>query len=407
MLSFTALQSLVRHYTDPSHPGVYRRLYKLGEGAGPIQIVAPAEWRALPMITKEALSAETLETRSYLPLSELDHLRVSSGTSGAPPLFSPRTHVRGMEYRLDYHDFQGAFLAFTVPMMPHWHARFQKEHGMLPRVISFDPRFPRASIRLARAAGVTALSVFVYHMSDIAELMEEMDMSAQIRFIEITGEICTRAQLAHMQRVFPHATILQCRPLRVGAKEPIAVYHAKETHFLELVDRDSGTLIEPTAGAEGDLLVTTYPGEPVSFPLIRYRIGDTVRVVESNCPHRSWSFTVLGRTDLDFAKVPGGILRADEIARVLQLFPTLISDRFTMRVREEPGPKGPLLAPTLEVEPLAEIDLEQLARDIEQNLRTGPHFTWRQGVEAKRYMPLVCALRAHEETRKTRRIIFT
>ncbi len=238
-------------------------------------------------------------------------------------------------------------------MMPHWHARFQETHGREPRVISFDPKQVQASVRLAHAAGADAMSVFVYHIPNIAKHMKYLGMNTQIRFIEVTGEICSRTQFEYMRETFPNATIVQsynssevedahigmpCKAM--DGTEPLAVYHPKATHYLELVDPETGAAIEPVAGAEGDLLVTTYSEEP-SFPFIRFRIGDTVRVVESQCSHGSWSFTVLGRTEMDFLKIPGGILRADEITRVLRTVPEKTTDRFELHYQEFASLEGP------------------------------------------------------------------
>ena len=417
MLSFEELRSLVAHCTDPARDSFYRRLYKIAPGEPAMQLRSMNDWVALPLVTKDDLIDTPLAERSYLPVSQLDHLRASSGTSGKLPLFSPRTHVRTMDYRFQYHDFKNAFLGFTVPLMPHWHARFQEAHGRLPRVVSFDPKNAAASIRLAKAAGVDALSVFVYHMPNIVEHMKREGMSDRIRFIEVTGEICSRTQYSYMKESFPNATIVQsynssevedahigmpCRPM--DGTEPLAVYHSKSSHYLELVHPETGATVEPALGAEGDLLVTAYPGEPASFPLIRFRIGDTVRIVEERCSHGSWSFTVLGRTEMDFLKIPGGILRADEVARVLKSFPERVSDQYELHCSEEKTPTGPKLKPVLYVEAREGVDMTELARDIAKNLRVAPSFTYSDGVEKGRYVALTCEPFSASTHGKSRRL---
>ncbi|MHB1086761.1 MAG: phenylacetate--CoA ligase family protein, partial [Minisyncoccota bacterium] len=354
-------------------------------------------------------------------LANLDHVRASSGTSGKAPLFSPRTHVRGMEYRLRFHDFKKPFLAFTVPLMPHWHEMFQKEHGGSSHVICLDPRHPKASARLAAAAGADAFSAFVYHVRDLGEEMKALGTNGEIRFIEVTGEVCGRAQIQYMRDTFPNATIVQsynssevedahigtpCRPLT--PEEPLAHYHPKKTHYLELLNPESGAIIEPREGAEGDLLVTTYPGEPASFPLIRYRIGDTVRIVESPCAeHGTWSFTVLGRTDMDFVKIPGGIIRADEIARTLSLFSDVVTDRFELHCSEQTAEHGPKLSLTLHVDARTNaIDLVALSQNIASHLHVSPDFTYADGVRLNRYEALACTLLTTSTGAKARRIVW-
>ncbi len=416
MLSLEGLNSLLAYATAPSRESFYRRLYKMPAGTAVRSIASLDDWHTLPVLTKDDLLGEPLTARSYVPV--LDHLRASSGTSGKPPLFSPRTHVQNMDYRLQYHDFKNAFMAFTVPLMPHWHAKFQEEHGSAPRVVSYDPKHAAASVRLAKAAGVDAFSVFVYHVLTVGEHMKREGMSENIRFIEITGETCSRAQYEYIRETFPNATILQsynssevedahigmpCKP--IDGTDPLAVYHPKETHYLEIMDPETGRMIEPVAGAEGDLLLSAFPGKSASFPLIRFRIGDTIRVVESMCPHGSWSFTVLGRTDMDFLKIPGGILRADEVARVLRLFPERVSDRFELHCSEEATPAGPKIKSIVHVELQNGADLFALAHDIAAQLRVAPSFTYAEGVAKNRYLPLTCVPLTIAKGAKTKRLI--
>lgn len=418
MLDFAQLKTLVAHATRKDGGQFYRRLYDMPTDAPMMTINSLEEWHALPVVTKDDLIACPLEERSFLPLSELDHLRASSGTSGKPPLFSPRTHVRNMEYRLQHHDFKYAFLGFTVPLMPHWHEQFQAEHGNPVPVVVHDPKRPAATARLAAAAGVDAFSVFAYHVVPLGEEMKKVGMNERIRCIEITGEICSRVQYEYIRATFPHAKILQsynssevedahigmpCKP--IDGTEPLAVYHPKETHYLELIDATNGSVLAPESGAEGDLLVTAYPGEPASFPLIRFRIGDTARVVEETCAHGTWSFTVLGRTDMDFLKVPGGILRADEIARVLKRMPERVSDVFELHASEIATPSGPQLKAVLHVEMRGDTDLLTLAADISTMMRVAPSMTYADGVASKRYVPLTCQLLKLVPGGKTKRII--
>lgn len=424
MLSTEGLFALLKHATKPDGNLFYRELYGMKSDEPSLTLKDMEEWRALPILTKDALAAKTLAERSFIPLSELDHVRASSGTSGKIPLFSPRTHVRNMEYRLRFHDFKKPFLAFTVPLMPHWHEMFQKESGGSPHVLCLDPRYPRTSARLAKAAGADAFSAFVYHVRDLGEEMKALGTNTDIRFIEVTGEVCSKAQLEYMRATFPNATVVQsynsseiedahlgmpCRPLTV--EEPTAHYHPKETHFLELIDSETGAIIEPVSGAEGDLLVTAYPGEPASLPLIRFRIGDTIRVLESPCPeHGIWSFTVLGRTDMDFVKIPGGIIRADEISRVLRLFGETVTDRFELHCTEHNRADGPRLSLRLHVEPrmtdTSQTALDSLARNISSLLKVAPDFTYEDGVRLNRYDALTCATFSSKAGTKARRIVW-
>jgi phenylacetate-coenzyme A ligase PaaK-like adenylate-forming protein len=418
MLDLPALQALHAKCTDPVGGKFYRRFYGL-TGSDTPHIESLADWQHLPLLTKDDLATVPLRERSFLPLTELDHLRTSSGTSGKEVVFSPRTHVRGMEYRLEYHDFTNPFLAFSVPLMPHWHERFLKENGKCPTVITYDPAQPAASARLAARAGVDAFSVFLYHVPALGEALKREGIAGNIRFIEVTGEICTRVQYEYMRATFPQARILQsygasevedvhigmpCKPL--DGTEPLAVYHPKATHYLEIIDPDTGTVLEPKPGVEGDLLITAYPGEPSAFPLIRFRIGDTIRVVEESCAqHGAWSFTVVGRTDMDFMKVAGGIIRREEAERVIGLLAGRVTSEFEVHRFEEATDAGPKTRLEFHVEPIGNEHMEILARDIAENFRVNPARTYAEGVRDGMYLALTCAPFLPPPGAKKRRLI--
>ncbi len=404
MLSFDQLRSLVRHVTSKEAPRVLSRALWPSSGRCAARYrhdgrVAKASVRdqgfAHRLSAHAAFLSAVLKTRSLAFLLRDER---------QPPLFSPRTHVRNMEYRLKYHDFKKPLLAFTVPMMPYWHEYFQTEHGGSPSVIAYDPKYPSASITLAKAAGIDAACLFVYHVQAAGEEMKRQGINEQIRLFEIAGETCSLALYTYMRKTFPNATLMHsygagevedvhmgmpCKPL--DGTEPLSVYHPKSTHYLEIVDPESGAVLEPAPGVEGDLLITAYPGEPSSFPLVRFSIGDTVRVVEAPCKeHGLWSFTVLGRTEMEFLKIPGGVLKADEVARVLRLFPKEVTDLFVLHSTNEETASGPLFRPILEIEAGAEADLAALAEKISREIRVAPSFTYAQGVALGRYLPLKC-----------------
>jgi phenylacetate-coenzyme A ligase PaaK-like adenylate-forming protein len=173
--------------------------------------------------------------------------------------------------------------------------------------------------------------------------------------------------------------------------DPRALYHAGEHTYLEIVNHETGSLLPIQDGQEGELLITADAGDDATFPLVKYRIGDTVRIVESACKkHGGWSFEVLGRTTMDFLKVPGGILRADEVERVLRELH--ISDRFELHRYEHSTSAGLKTQVVLHVQAPPEVELEALALSITKLLRVSAAYTYEDGVREGLYMPLVCEL---------------
>ncbi|MEK7628883.1 MAG: hypothetical protein AAB421_05750 [Patescibacteria group bacterium] len=402
MLSLSERKKLLDRCTHHPTNTFYRNLYGLRPGES-LTCATEDDWQKIRPLTKADLAATPLQLRSFLPLSVLDHLRASSGTSGQPPLFSPRTHVRHLDYRLAYHDFKKPFLTFSVPMMPHWHEMVQTELGLAPRVITIDPQYPEATVRLADIAGVDAASLFAYQLRTIGEAMKQSGLNKKIKFLEIAGEACSRARYEYARETFPNATLVHsygssevedvpmgipCGTMRES--EPYAVYHPKKSHFLEIADSD-GRVIAPHPGAEGDLLITAYPGEPSAFPLIRFKIGDTAHIVELPCTHEEpWSFTILGRTEIDFLKIEGGVVRVDELERVLRSVDTLVTDEFELHRHERQTPDGPRVQLELHVQLKKPVDLDTVAHLVAENLRISPEKTYAQGVASGRFLPLIC-----------------
>jgi phenylacetate-coenzyme A ligase PaaK-like adenylate-forming protein len=407
MMDFNDLQSIVRRCTEPQAPNLYRNLYGMEVNAPALHITGEDRWRALPLLTKDALLNTPLKERCFAGNADIDHIRVSSGTSGKPPLFSPRTAARGIEYRLTYHDFSGAILAYTTPAMPHWHEALQESLGHSPRVITYDPKNPEISIQLAEIARVDAISVFTFHMHTIGTLMLKAGMAEQIRFIEMCGEVCTRALFEYLRNTFPNAVILpqygsgEVENIPMGipchaitGEEPLSVYHVKDTHYHELLNPETEEIIPRVAGAEGELVLTSYPGEPAALPLIRYRTGDIVRILDTRCAtHDDLVFTVLGRAQADFLKVPGGMLRADEIERTLRMLSDFVTDRFELHLYQQAASSGPGIRAVMHVELLESApqkDLTLMAQKISQLMRIGPSRTYGKAVAEGALGELTC-----------------
>ena len=420
MMTFEQLQSLVGTCTDSSGPTIYRKLYGLLKGEK-VSIRSWRGWRDLPLLSNDFLLNTPFKDRLFTSINNVDHVRVSSGTSGKPPLFSPRTYLRGMEYRSAYHNFKKPILAFGVPATPHWHEYFQKSLGQRPHVIVFDPKNASASVKLARIAGVDSISLFAFHVPLISEHVVREGIGKNIRFVEICGESCSHHLLNLMRDIFPNATILPfygssevedspigvpCRP--ITGEKPLAIYHAKGSHYHEIIDPETGGWIAPKVGAEGELVITAFPGEPSAFPLIRYRTGDMVRVTLDRCKkHGAWTFTILGRVSHDFLKIPGGVLRADEAERVIQKLHNRVTDKFEVHRVEELTPSGLKIRVELHVETTNPgVDINILAHDFSRELRVNSERTYADGVKQGLYLPLVCrALPKTKTSGKHRRIV--
>lgn len=142
---------------------------------------------------------------------------------------------------------------------------------------------------------------------------------------------------------------------------------AQEYIVCELIDPDTGSVIDMTDEAEGELVYTLIDRQ--ACPLIRFRTHDRVKVWVSRCDCGRTSFRLrcLGRTD-DMLIVLG-----------VNVFPAAVKDvitSFTPRTTGEMvillNEPGPAVAPPVKIQAEyggAGEDLDRLKREIEKTLR--------------------------------------
>jgi phenylacetate-CoA ligase len=139
--------------------------------------------------------------------------------------------------------------------------------------------------------------------------------------------------------------------------------HVHEDHFLvEVVDPGDGTPVPP--GQEGELVFTTLTKQ--AMPLLRYRTRDFGRLVAEPCPCGRTSVRIAGlrgRID-DMLIVRGVNLHPSSVEHLLLSFDGVAPHYQLVLSRD-----GLMDELTLEIEPVGELDREQLAQGIAHALR--------------------------------------
>jgi phenylacetate-coenzyme A ligase PaaK-like adenylate-forming protein len=402
MLDLHHLSSLLSYVTDPKGPDFYRRHFTLAAGDPALALESWAHWHALPLLTKDDLLATPLKERSFIPLAKVERIRASSGTAGKPPLFSPRTKVQGVDYYLQFHDFTKGILTYIALAPPNWYEELQSARGIAPRVVVYDPTEPLLSVRLAQKADVDSIIAFVHHLPVIGKEMERQGLAQHIRFIEVAGERLSPQMIHYVHKTFPHATLVsqygmsEIEDAPVGTpctkldEDTTLLYHPKKTHYIELLDLEG--VKSPAIGAEGELVLTTWSKAPAAFPMVRYRMGDSIKIAGYCTHHDAWSFSIIGRTAMDSIKLPGGILRTEEIVRVLETLGSKSPQRFELHSYENIEGGIPRTKLVLHVDEPPHTDLVALAQAVQERLRVAPEFTYFDGVIEGRYLPLSCEL---------------
>ena len=411
------MTALITKLVASPNSSFYRDLYGVPSGSVP-SLRTPDDWSLVPTFGKDAMLERPMREYTFVPQKEIDTIYYTSGTSGKPPAFCPRVAYAGsFTYRKKFYNFKGAFL-YSIRAQ-HRNDAFLADVGSNSFTLTLDSKQIATSVMLAKAAGVDSLGVHTFTIQAIGEEMKKVGMHLDIKLIDFVGETCSLMLYSYMRATFPNATIisyygmseaegavaLPCRAL--SDDEPYPVFHAHEEFHLEIIDPATKQTLTPRPGVEGEIVVTDLV-QSRAFPLVRYRPGDTVRVVDAKCKaHGKWSFTVLGKTASDFMLVPGGQLRADEIERVLRTMPTEVTDHFEMHRYDAGTKERPMLEVVLHIQTThPQADLVALALKIARELRVSPDRTYQDGVLSGRYAPLRCELLAPSTAEKKRLRMF-
>ncbi len=146
--------------------------------------------------------------------------------------------------------------------------------------------------------------------------------------------------------------------------------HISEDHFLaEIIDPETKAILPP--GETGELVLTTLTTR--AFPLIRFRTGDSARIMEAPCPCGSPLARIQlfpERTD-DIMKVDGVKIHSRQVCNILEDTLPVTTEQITCRVTDDKGNKQlEILIPMNDEIFSDEIkEIEKLLRKTEHRLR--------------------------------------
>jgi phenylacetate-coenzyme A ligase PaaK-like adenylate-forming protein len=409
MKTFEQLRSLVARCTSKKSPPLYRDLYGIPTQQTNFDLESPDAWQSLPFLTKAHLLTVPIEHRTFSPFKDIDAYYHTSGTSGKKPLFVPKVLIPKM-------DFREQLFTFSCPALSsigyqHRVEAFMESLGLPPRVVAIDPQRIAVSVHLAEAMGVESIFTSTFLIELIGNAMRR-EAAEQVRYIELTSEVCSQSLYTFIRMTFPNACVVLsyglneiedpcigtvCAPSTGPTLDDSFHERGDDEHHLEIVNPETGQLLEPREGTEGELIVTSEAREGCAFPLIRYRTGDIVRVIETECPiHHKWRFVVLGRASLDFIRVTGGTIRADEVARAITAVGRPFTDEFELHL----DTSGPRLNATLHVRTKG--DIGGAAEALMRELRIAPNRTFADAVKDGTFLPLTFIPIGPRETPKKR-----
>lgn len=405
---FGKLQKMYVHAMESPYSDFYRAFY--GSGASS-SISSIEEWHSLPFLTREDIEQVPLSDRIFTPLEEVSAFRATSGTSGRKPLITPRKGFT--TFPKAAMNCSGLLLFYNSP---HLIARGRDEMKKdFPIVVgSFNDT--EQSVQLAAHIGVDALFCFPFQLQELIPLLQKYDVAHGMKSIELTGERVSEREYTMLRTVFPNAEIFPS----YGATElqAIAAYGDEvptphqnilrpSPHFFwEIVDEYGAVVTHE--GAEGSLVLTSLNIELSAFPLLRYAIGDYMQIVAIDKQENITYYKPIGRPHVDIAKIPGGVLYADNVSNALENVHPDITNIFEGHVFFK-GKKAQLdlhvVAKTKKS--FTEALRQELAEKISGRIFVGPNNTYQQGVEKGLYENLSLTITYDQPIQNAKRKPFT
>jgi phenylacetate-coenzyme A ligase PaaK-like adenylate-forming protein len=351
-----------------------------------------AEWQMLPLLTKSDIARVPFYERIFIPWEEVDLVRLTSGTSASGVLAVPRARMSytPAEARLMPVD---RYMGFLLP-----HRIYDNYTRPGASFVGGDPARLAHSARLAARMEIEGIGALPSTLIAFAEELQNVYDIRRIKHLCFNGERCTSLQRSALARLYP------------GASSMVSSYGSSETQGLcavttaypghedallghplvhyEIID-DNAAVIH--GAGEGELVVSLLY-EKAAFPLLRYRTGDRVLMMEQS--DERTVFSVRGRAVLDRVRFAGGILLAAELERAIGAVSKGAVADFEATVTEE-SPDNPRirLSIALIVPPLYRETLgRDVAAQIENELRVSEDRTYADAVMRGICAPLTCTV---------------
>jgi len=378
------------------------------------------EWEKIPLLTRNDVQEMTVKERMFRPWSDLDALRVTSGTSGFGVIVVPRMGQR--------HDRRSPFYnAYIRALNPKKMASFSGAQFLYEGIfreyfgvhsLYLEGSDMHVSASMLRQYRPDMLAGFVYALNALMPHISD-EIAQDVRSVQLFGEWCSTLQWQEIGKRFPNArrvseyssvesqSVLGVPCVHLIEEGQKYIHPIPEYALIEIIDSDTGE-IKNTAGERGEIVVTVL--RPVAFPLIRYKTGDIARIVHTRCPCgvETPVLSIEGRIEIDRIRISGGEINLAEADRAISHVGGIIEPEFEIRYTEFPDVRG-LMQHHITValrfdESRTSEDI--LAREIMAHFRVSPNMTYAEGVLKGLYAPLsVAQLDQVSGLGKRRRII--
>ncbi|WP_162932996.1 phenylacetate--CoA ligase [Roseovarius sp. EL26] len=331
------------------------------------------EFQKLPILDRATLNQFSPVDRLCTPISAVDDIRSTSGTSGQMPLF----YFRTTGYRHMARVLVQAGARRKIYLWGYQHVITHVENDRLEglQTVICDPQQLPQHVPLVSAMKADTLAGTPSLLLLFGQLLDNIDDRLRIRFLELTGEPGRPQTMMALRQVFPLAKIYHHYAmgemgLETGIRTPKC--DRQDSGYFHL--NPEGIFAEEHKGE----LLLTHLNTPTAFPLIRYKTGDRINWLRHDrcqCGHEGISFELSGRSNVDFVRIAGVELRYDEIAGLLTQFDDALEPYLAVEVSEHISDAKQQVTLILKIvaKGAATLGTEQLAEQIcgvvSQNLK--------------------------------------
>lgn len=313
---------------------------------------------SIPVMTKEHLLSYGLKDRANIDATKFYYLTLSGGTTAEP------THSLVTEY--------------IAPTVYTFFKRHKKTSSVLivrPAVFASamlggtassnsnffdggsiialgDPEKLSITAKLGKALETDFLIIRPSAAVRFAHELQRIGYDPyHIEFLWVTGEPLTQQCYELLKRLYPRALIVSFyaiteAPSALGIRSSLcSALDSLSTHAYHM--NTEGHYFE---NKNDDFLITSYTTSPV--PLIRYRIGDNVRLFpgfQCSCGQTGLVGLVGTRKNIGTYKFNGFTFKVQDVSRILESFEGLTSTRFNLKLEEEVVTEKLLTKITLEL----------------------------------------------------------
>ncbi|MBI2122325.1 MAG: hypothetical protein HYT98_04355 [Candidatus Sungbacteria bacterium] len=304
-------RKLLRFVWRSPRSDFYRNLYKKAGFNPVLDFTSPADLTKVPFLTRSDLGSVKPKKRLYVPLKDVDYIKVSSGFSGEKKdlLVTYCCHYRSKPLNKDLAidsippHLKKIFYLRRAEHVPIFFSRARD----LGRLAIFGNRSdPEWSAKVLSEVEAQALLAVPTEAVLFANYIKKYYDPRKIKLVIVYGEPVTRMQHRELLRLYPEASVrslygmavfnrpvgIQCDHL---AKIAPNLYHSVPGYFYET------KVVGKNGFLRKELVLTDF--EKAATPFIRYRTGDAAKFINSNykcrCGKIGLIFVFLGRVVMD------------------------------------------------------------------------------------------------------------